>query len=483
MSSDESIHDYEVLETRMKEHLDKLKKHHKNPKELDDFFILYKRWLIEKDKTIDWNKIEPLKSKIHDYTEELEHSLDNNRIKELLKKLAIIKLNGGLGTTMGLTGPKSAIKIKNDKNFIDLVVKQIKHLNKKYSVDVPLILMNSFNTDDRTEKMISKHNNIDIRCFNQAQFIKISEENFLPMSAAFSKSDSVRRNAFYPPGHGDLYNSLLNSGVLDQLIAEGKEYLFISNIDNLAATTDFSILNFIESNNVDFCLEVTKKTRADIKGGTLINYENNLKLLEIAMVPKNKISEVTSVKKFKIFNTNNLWLNLKALKKVIEKGDMQLDIITNSKVIDGENVIQLETAIGSAIKCFDNTAGILVPRSRFTPIKTCSDLFLCTSDLYEMVNGTLCLNKNRINQENLPVIKLIGKNFKKIKNFNESFGNIPEIVDLDVLAVTGNVTFGENVVLRGIVIICCPEGGKINIPDGSVLEDKVMFGNLPIIDC
>ena len=226
-----------------------------------------------------------------------------------------------------------------------------------------------------------------------------------------------------------------------------------------------------------------RKTRADIKGGTLINYEDTLKLLEIAMVPKNKKSDFTSVKKFKIFNTNNIWINLKALKHVLDKGDLHLDIITNPKSVNGEHIIQLETAVGSAIKCFENTAGILVPRSRFTPVKTCSDLFLCSSNLFENKKGTLILNKNRINQDNLPVVKLIGKNFQKIKNFSHSFGNIPDILDLDVLTVTGNVTFGENVVLRGIVIICCPEGGQIDIPDGAILEDKVLFGNLPSIDC
>lgn len=482
MSSEENNTDTNKLLQRMQSNLEMLKKDHPNPQELDEFYKLFSRWLIERNKTIDWNKIEQPKGKLYDYETEINQDISYEASKNLLNKLAVLKLNGGLGTTMGLSGPKSAIKIKNNMNFIDMVVKQLKSINRKYNASVPLILMNSFNTDERTEKMVSKYSDVDIQTFNQAQYVKINEENLLPMNLAFEKSKDSKK-AFYPPGHGDLLTSINTSGILDKLLEQGVEYLFISNIDNLAATVDINILKFITENKIDFCMEVTKKTRTDIKGGTLIDYEDTMKLMEIAMVPKNKKNEFTSVKKFKIFNTNNLWINIKELKNILSKGDLNLDIITNSKVVKGEHIIQLETAVGSAVKCFNSTAGIVVPRSRFTPIKTCSDLFLCSSNLYAANKGTLTLNKNRINQVSLPVVKLIGKNFQKIKNFDNSFGNIPDIVDLDVLTVTGNVTFGENVILRGIVIICCPEGGRIDIPDGAILEDKVMFGNLPSIDC
>lgn len=75
--------------------------------------------------------------------------------------------------------------------------------------------------------------------------------------------------AWYPPGHGDIYASFSNSGLLDQLISEGKEYIFVSNIDNLGATVDLHILNHLMSQPADrrceFVMEVTDKTRADVK--------------------------------------------------------------------------------------------------------------------------------------------------------------------------------------------------------------------------
>ena len=61
----------------------------------------------------------------------------------------------------------------------------------------------------------------------------------------------------------------------------------------------------------EFIMEVTDKTKADVKGGTLIDYEGNIQLLEVAQVPSEHIEDFKSVRKFKIFNTNNLWLNLK----------------------------------------------------------------------------------------------------------------------------------------------------------------------------
>lgn len=75
--------------------------------------------------------------------------------------------------------------------------------------------------------------------------------------------------AWYPPGHGDIYASFYNSGLLDKLIAEGKEYIFVSNIDNLGATVDLHILNHLMSQpngkRCEFVMEVTDKTRADVK--------------------------------------------------------------------------------------------------------------------------------------------------------------------------------------------------------------------------
>lgn len=455
------------LSGHMEEELGELKKIHPNPKELDDFYKLYKRFIKTRHKKIVWDKINPPNGKLIDY-EKLNKCGENNHT--FLNKLAVLKLNGGLGTTMGMVGPKSSLKVKGDKNFIDLIIEQLEYMNSKYGCNVPLVLMNSFNTENKTKKLTKNYDNI--KTFNQSMFPRISSEDLLPIS---------NTEMWYPPGHGDLFRSLYKSGMLDELLNEGKEYIFVSNIDNLAATVDLKILQYVVENNIDFCMEVTNKTRADIKGGTLINYEDTLTLLEIAQVPSDNKSEFTSTRKFKIFNTNSVWINLRELKKVVTDENFELDIIKNKKVVGSEDVIQLETAIGAAIKFFKNNCGVIVPRSRFLPIKTCSDLFLVESNLFQEINGFLEVNKTRTNKQD-PIIKLVGPNFSNISNFEQSFDSIPDIVDLDILTVSGDVTFGKNVVLKGIVIIIAPVGFSIRIPDGSILDDKILTGNLPMTD-
>lgn len=442
--------------------------------DVEEFIKLYSRFIDDMDSKIEWDKINsPPGDKIINYNDLEEPNKEEK--KKLINKISIIKLNGGLGTTMGLNGPKSAIQIRNEKNFLDLCVKQVEHMNNKYKTDVPLILMNSFNTDRTTQKLICKYE--CVKTFMQSAFPRISAETLMPIGEGYGKS------ALYPPGHGDLFYSLNKSGLLDELINEGKEILFISNIDNLAATVDFKIVDYMLNNNIDYLMEVTEKTRADIKGGTLIEHNDKLNLLEIAQVPCDKKSEFTSVRKFKIFNTNSIWINLIALKKVIQTTGMELDIIVNKKTLPGikEKVIQLETAIGSAIKFFPNSAGVVVPRSRFLPVKSTSDLFLIKSNLYLEDHGSLKMNPKRPYPNN-PLIKLLGKNFKHYDYFLENFKTIPDILELDHLTVSGNVKFGKNVTLKGTVIIIADENSVINIPDGSILDDKIVYGNLPILE-
>ena len=107
----------------------------------------------------------------------------NEDIKSMLNQLVVIKLNGGLGTSMGCKGPKSAIPVKDDLTFLDLTVQQIEHLNQQYDTDVPLILMNSFNTDADTKRIIQKYAGVrvPIITFNQSKYPRISKETMLPM--------------------------------------------------------------------------------------------------------------------------------------------------------------------------------------------------------------------------------------------------------------------------------------------------------------
>lgn len=451
-------------------------------KEIEGFKKLYLRFLSEKGPSVIWDKIEKLpEDAVRDYNT-LE-TPNSEKITQMLNKLVVVKLNGGLGTSMGCHGPKSVISVRNELSFLDLTVQQLEHLNKTYNTNVPLVLMNSFNTDDDIQKIIRKYKGlqVEIYTFNQSCYPRINRESLLPIA----KDANVHKNleAWYPPGHGDFYESFSNSGLLQKFVSQGFEYCFLSNIDNLGATVDVNILNFLNScsSPPEFVMEVTDKTRSDVKGGTLIQYENKLRLLEIAQVPKEHVDEFKSIKKFKFFNTNNLWVKLDAIERVL-KGDLNLEIIVNNKTIDKNvNVIQLETAVGAAMKNFNRGLGINVPRSRFLPVKKTSDLMLVMSNLYSMKNGSLVMSPQRM-FPTTPFIKLGDNHFAKVKDFLTRFANIPDVLELDHLTVSGDVTFGKGVSLRGTVIIIANHGDRIDIPSGAILENKIVSGNLRILD-
>ncbi|KAK6842203.1 hypothetical protein PG987_003063 [Apiospora arundinis] len=433
--------------------------------EMDNFFSLFRRYLNEKSKG---NAVY-----VVDYED-----LANSESVNFLNKLAVLKLNGGLGTSMGCVGPKSVIEVRDGMSFLDLSVRQVEYLNRTYDTNVPFILMNSFNTNDDTAAIIKKYegHNVDIMTFNQSR-----TPSCLPPRASILLYPTGT-----PPGHGDVFESLYNSGVLEKLIERGIEIIFLSNVDNLGAVVDLRILQHMIESESEYVMELTNKTKADVKGGTIIDYEGSVRLLEIAQVPKEHVNEFKSIKKFKYFNTNNIWMNVKAIKRVVENDELEMEIIPNGKTIPGDkkgesdiSVIQLETAVGAAIRHFRNAHGVNVPRRRFLPVKTCSDLMLVKSDLYALKHGQLQMSASRFGDA--PLIKL-GGDFKKVSDFQKRIASIPKIVELDHLTITGNVNLGRGVVLKGTVIIVATEGSTIDIPPGSILENVVVQGSLRLLE-
>ncbi|KAK8501817.1 hypothetical protein V6N12_072951 [Hibiscus sabdariffa] len=386
----------------------------------------------------------------------------------------------------------SLISVRSGFTFLDLFVAQIQNLNTKYGCNVPLVLMNSFNTHDDTMKSVELYSNtnVTVHMFNQESISSSGCGRFysIPLqrpawqgwmvdflSSLFATfSLNLVTPLWYPPGHGDLFQSLMNSGKLDAFLAEGKEYVFVANSDNLGAIVDSKILKYLIKFKHEYCMEVTPKTLADVKGGTLISYDGKVQLLEIAQVPLAHVYEFKSMDEFRAFNTNNLWVSLKAIKRLVEADALKMEIIPNPKEVKGVEVIQLETAAGAAIRFFDNAVGINVPRSRFLPVKATSDLLLVQSDLYTLADGYFSRNTARAERSD-PSIEL-GPEFNKVSNFLSRFKSIPSIISLDRLSVSGDVWFGANIVLKGKVKIAAKERVKLEIPDGAVLENKEING-------
>jgi UDP-N-acetylglucosamine pyrophosphorylase len=375
----------------------------------------------------------------------------------LLNQLGVIKLNGGLGTSMGLEQAKSLIKVKGDDTFLDFIAKQILRLRESNRAPkLAFYLMDSFSTQGDTLAYLKKYPGLAIDGeldFVQSKVPKLDAETLLPVD--WPAAPDLE---WCPPGHGDLYPSLLGCGLLDKLLDLGIKFLFVSNADNLGATVDLRLLNGFAASGNSFLMEVATRTPADRKGGHLTRRraDGRLLLRESAQCPVQDETHFQDIKRHRFFNTNNLWIRLDHLKQELEArgGVLPLALITNVKTVDPRDagspkVIQIESAMGSAIECFGKTGAILVPRSRFAPVKTTSDLLALRSDAYRLTEDyLLILDESRHGQP--PVIDLDSKYYKLLADFEAAFPHgAPSLVHCESLKVIGKKTFPANLVLRG----------------------------------
>ncbi|HQF70708.1 MAG TPA: UTP--glucose-1-phosphate uridylyltransferase, partial [Promineifilum sp.] len=302
--------------------------------------------------------------------------------REAVGRTVIIKLNGGLGTSMGLTGPKSLLAVKEGLTFLDIIARQA------IAIGAPLVLMNSFATDQQSVAVLAHYPELrgDLPLsFCQHKQPKVNVHDLSP--AVWPDDPELE---WCPPGHGDLYTALVTSGMLDRLLGAGYEYVFVSNADNLGAVLDPGILGYMVDKRLPFLMEVADRTEADRKGGHLARRpDGSLLLREIAQCPAGDLTVFQDIGRHRYFNTNNLWLHLPTLRDTLEANGHELDLpmIRNRKTVDPRDpdstpVYQLETAMGSAIAVFDGAEATRVPRARFAPVKRTEDLLAVRSDAY-----------------------------------------------------------------------------------------------------
>jgi UDP-N-acetylglucosamine pyrophosphorylase len=377
--------------------------------------------------------------------------------RALLRKLAVIKLNGGLGTGMGLDKPKSLIPVKGVETFLDFIARQVFHLRGGNQVLEPaFLLMDSFVTQKETLEYLHKYPGLgEPLDFLQNMVPKLEAASFQPVE--WSREPDLE---WCPPGHGDLYPSLLSSGQMDRLLKSGVRYLFVSNSDNLGATVDLKLLQYFANSEQSFLMEVAARTAADRKGGHLARNRSSGRLLlrESAQCPKEDEGAFQDIERHRFFNTNNLWIRLDHLKAELDRNDgtLPLPLITNAKTVDPKEanspkVLQLESAMGAAIECFERTGAVVVPRTRFSPVKTTSDLLALRSDAYQVTpDYRLVLDPSRQGQP--PVVDLDSKYYKVMGDFDRWFAaGVPSLVNCESFKVTGPVQFGSGVICQGKV--------------------------------
>jgi UTP--glucose-1-phosphate uridylyltransferase len=265
--------------------------------------------------------------------------------------------------------------------------------------------------------------------------------------------------------------------MLERLLERGFRHAMISNSDNLGAAIEPRIAAFLAAEEVPFLMEVVEGTEADRKGGHIARRRSDgqLVLREIAQTPDDDADSFRDYKRWRYYNTNNLWVDLRALAERLESSDgvMELPLIVNRKTIDPRDsdsppVLQLESAMGAAIGTFPGAQLMLVPRTRFVPVKTTNDLLVMRSDVYEMTDE-MVVQPVRERTGKLPYVELDSRFYKLLDDFEGRFpSGPPSLRQAERLVVRGDVTFGAGVVVRGAVEIEREQPDRIE--DGAVLS-------------
>ncbi len=385
-------------------------------------------------------------------------------------KTVMIRLNGGLGTSMGLNGPKSLLPIKNGRTFLDIIQDQA------VFQDILLCLMNSFSTQEATVSALTGKNP-QPKLFLQHQFPKVLQQTMAPVEWP----DNTNQE-WNPPGHGDVYTALLTSGCLEDLLDCGIRYAFIANTDNLGASVDPALLGYFVQQKIPFMMEVAEKTPGDKKGGHLARLPNGrLVLREVAQCPAEELDAFTDILVYRYFNTNNIWIDLTALKHIFDsEGALPLPMIVNPKTVDPRDetsppVFQIESAMGAAISLFDGAQAVRIPRTRFLPVKKCSDLLVIRSDCYQL-NKDQSLARTPTVKTALPQVDLDSRFYKKVDAFESRFPDgVPSLRECQSLEIKGDVCFEKDVILKGDVRIINNTPKQIKITSGSILDGVTQF--------
>jgi UTP--glucose-1-phosphate uridylyltransferase len=374
---------------------------------------------------------------------------------EGLAGTVVVKLNGGLGTSMGLDKVKSLLEVRDGLSFLDIIARQVLSAREEHGVTLPLVFMDSWRTTDDTREALSGY---DIAVdglpldFLQNREPKLRSDDLTPV-----EWDSEPELEWCPPGHGDLYTALRGTGLLDRLIEAGYRRAFVSNSDNLGATPDPRVAEWFARSGAPFAIEAVRRTPSDRKGGHFARRtsDGRIVLRETAQTLDEDKEALADLSRHRFASTNNLWFDLEAMRDELDRRDgvLGLALITNVKTVDPSDpespeVIQIESAMGAAIEVFEGSQLIEVTRERFLPVKTTNDLLVLRSDCYTLTERHHLALAEGV--DSVPFVDLDPRFYKLVHEFDRRFPeSVPSLRQAERLVVEGDWTFGADVTVVG----------------------------------
>lgn len=416
------------------------------------------------------SSIEPL-----DMASLADVSVDDAVASEAIGLTAVIKLNGGLGTSMGMDRAKSLLCVRRGLSFLDISVRQVLHLRELHKVRLPLLFMNSFRTSADTMAAVARYEDLPTPGL-PLEFLQNKEPKLLASDLTPVSWPDDPELEWCPPGHGDIYTALRGTGILQQLIDQGYRYVFVSNSDNLGAVPDPKVAGWFAQSGSPFAIEAVRRTPSDRKGGhfAVRRSDGRIILRESAQTLPEDREALADLERHKFTSTNNLWFDLHAMAQVLDarQGILGLPLIRNVKTVDpadptSPEVVQVESAMGAAIEIFEGAQTIEVGRDRFVPVKTTNDLLVLRSDTYDL-GRDFVLDQQA---EQVPFIDLDAEHYRFVSEFDQRFPDgAPSLREASSLRVKGDVTFGGGVRVTGDVTLDAPSGERV--PAGAVLDGE-----------
>jgi UTP--glucose-1-phosphate uridylyltransferase len=438
-----------------------------DPVAIDTFAHYYRLLELGETGMIAESSIEPIDSERLDDVE-----VDDATASRALRTTAVIKLNGGLGTSMGMERAKSLLCVRRGMSFLDVIARQVLHLRQAHDAPLPLMFMNSFRTSADTMAALARYTDLPVEGL-PLEFLpnrepKLRSDDLMPIS--WARDPDLE---WCPPGHGDLYTALRGTGLLQRLLDQGYERAFVSNSDNLGAVPDARVAGWFAESGAPFAIEAVRRTPSDRKGGHFARRKSDgrIVLRETAQTSKKDQAALADLDRHRFSSTNNLWFDLRAMTEALDArhGILGLPLIRNVKTVDPADpstpeVIQIETAMGAAIEVFEGACIIEVGRDRFVPVKTTDDLLVLRSDVYD-IGSDFVLDP----AGDAPFVDLDARYYKLVPEFERRFPDgAPSLREASSLKVSGDWTFGAKVKVVGDVTL--ETGAAERIPAGSVLE-------------
>jgi UTP--glucose-1-phosphate uridylyltransferase len=390
-----------------------------------------------------------------------------------LGRTVVVKLNGGLGTSMGLDRAKSLLEVREGLSFLDVIARQVLWAREEYGVRLPLVFMDSFRTSaDTTQALAGYDLPVDglPLDFLQNKEPKLRADDLTPVT--WEADPDLE---WCPPGHGDLYPALRGSGLLDRLIDAGYTQAFVSNSDNLGATPDPGVAEWFARSGAPFAIEAVRRTPSDRKGGHFARRtsDGRIVLRETAQTLDEDTDALADLSRHRFCSTNNLWFDLVAMRDELDRRDgvLGLALIKNTKTVDPSDssspeVIQIESAMGAAVEVFADAQLIEVTRARFLPVKTTNDLLVLRSDCYRLEESHHLVLEDGVDA--VPFVDLDTKHYKLVGGFDAHFPDgVPSLKGAEELVVEGDWTFGAGVTVTGRAHV---HGAGGRIDEGTTLS-------------